>query len=536
MYVPSQAPEIRNARELHDYLQDELHQIARGFTEQDIIGLTPLGKEPGRVSDGIVVYADGAGWNPGSGSGPYVRRGGVWQHLIPPPPPVNNDGRINVMDFGATGDGLTDDIVEIQAAIDYAATFSDGVTRQGAIVYFPKGSYRITNQLVVNSLGLVIQGDGKKNTSLFLDNTAGNAIYFSTNIIGCGVRDILIVCGGNKSTVSVPQVMTSGYAIYADTGNHGFVVNNVAMSNCYNGIYLGGTNSTINKVITDTFYGQYIVNDVGGGSMIYGNQFDTPTAGVATWTSGFTAWTNSQVVAVGQIRSANGGWFICTQAGTTAAAGAGPTITGFFQDIVDGTAKWQFVCSTILQKILLVGTSSFVLANDISGPCVDAVVFGGNGTNYVAGNTIDASFGDAVVFSGAGQFNHLVDNYIGTTFTGRGVRDITVGTTPYNYVVGNNFNGTGKEAIIGLSPGWTIQRNNCFGVGNGGGGPFFGIVLGPNSTDSDVSHNYIPANGANGNISIAAGCVGHVILANRIAGMALGDLSGAVVKYVAGNI
>lgn len=534
-YVPAQVPEIRNTEELHDYVREELHQVSKALSGQEILGLEPLGKEPSRVSDGMVVYADGSGWDPGSGAGPYARIGGGWRALIPPP---NYDGRINVMDFGAVGTGepSTDDRGDIQDAIDYATTFTDGVTRQGAIVYLPKGSYRITSGLMVNSLGLIIQGDGRRNTTLFYDNTAGNAIYFGINNIGCGVRDILIVCGGNKSTVGVPQVMTGGYAIYADAGNHGFMVNDVGMSNCYNGIYLGGTNSTINKVITDTFYGQYIVNDVGGGSMIYGNQFDTPIAGVPSFGSGFTAWATSQVVAVNQIRFANGCWFICTQAGTTAASGAGPTITGFFQDIVDGSAKWQFICSTVLSKIALVGTSAFVLDNDISGPCVNIVVFGGNGTNYVAGNTMDAAFGDAVVFVGATQFNHLVDNYIGTTFTGVGVKDITAASAPYNYVIGNNFNGTGKEAIIAKSVGWTIQRNNCFGVGNGGGGPFFGIVLAPTSTDNDVSHNYIPVNGANGNISIPLGCVGHIILANRIGGMALGDLSGAVVKYVAGNI
>jgi polygalacturonase len=45
---------------------------------------------------------------------------------------------VSVKDFGATGDGTTDDTAAIQLAIDYAAAFS---SVYGLTVEFPRGDY-----------------------------------------------------------------------------------------------------------------------------------------------------------------------------------------------------------------------------------------------------------------------------------------------------------------------------------------------------------------------------------------------------------
>jgi len=54
---------------------------------------------------------------------------------------ADNDGVFNVKDYGAVGDGSTDDTTEIQAAIDAANTAGGGV------VFFPPGTYRTTSTL-----------------------------------------------------------------------------------------------------------------------------------------------------------------------------------------------------------------------------------------------------------------------------------------------------------------------------------------------------------------------------------------------------
>lgn len=59
---------------------------------------------------------------------------------------------INVRDFGATGDGQTDDAPAIQAAIDS--------TRRGDWLIIPAGEYALSKRLVVSTQDLVFRGQG----------------------------------------------------------------------------------------------------------------------------------------------------------------------------------------------------------------------------------------------------------------------------------------------------------------------------------------------------------------------------------------
>ena len=92
-----------------------------------------------------VSVRDGAG-NTGTGSASFIiSTGGI--------------ASTNVKDYGAAGDGIADDTGEIQAAINSAPA--------GSIVYFPTGTYKVSNKLNVNkSLHLISdQGATIKQTS-----------------------------------------------------------------------------------------------------------------------------------------------------------------------------------------------------------------------------------------------------------------------------------------------------------------------------------------------------------------------------------
>jgi hypothetical protein len=74
---------------------------------------------------------------------------------------------INVKDFGATGNGTTDDTAAIQAAITTAPA--------GAAIYFPKGSYLAAKILITKSI--TIFGDGMDVTEwVYSLNTVGSAV------------------------------------------------------------------------------------------------------------------------------------------------------------------------------------------------------------------------------------------------------------------------------------------------------------------------------------------------------------------------
>lgn len=73
---------------------------------------------------------------------------------------------VSVLDFGAVGDGVTDDTAAIQACIDYAYSKAIAPTyNDQPVVYLPAGNYKITDSLVLNSYA-AIKGDGPYCTTI----------------------------------------------------------------------------------------------------------------------------------------------------------------------------------------------------------------------------------------------------------------------------------------------------------------------------------------------------------------------------------
>jgi hypothetical protein len=65
---------------------------------------------------------------------------------------------VNVKDFGAIGDGVADDTAAIQAAVNGSG---------GKAVYFPSGTYKISQALVISGSGVSLFGDGDSASTIF---------------------------------------------------------------------------------------------------------------------------------------------------------------------------------------------------------------------------------------------------------------------------------------------------------------------------------------------------------------------------------
>ena len=165
---------------------------------------------------------------------------------------------VSVMDFGAVGDGVTDDTVNIQAAIDSGVSKIFGV---------PGEIYKISSQLLININNVEIDF---QHAQLLLDDATGLKNHIK---LGDGVTQRTGIRLKNIAFAR-QQVATAGYAIDSDFigvvditgcriyGNNkiyngikirrGIIVNikDNYIDNCLNlGIYLEGTDATTNRTI-----------------------------------------------------------------------------------------------------------------------------------------------------------------------------------------------------------------------------------------------------------------------------------------------
>jgi len=88
-----------------------------------------------------------------------------------PLPTITN--RINIRDFGAVGNGTTDDSAAFQRAIDSA--------KPGQAVFVPSGAYRISNILYIRKANVVLQGQNQSSTVLSFDRSLAQITGKSTS-------------------------------------------------------------------------------------------------------------------------------------------------------------------------------------------------------------------------------------------------------------------------------------------------------------------------------------------------------------------
>lgn len=111
-------------------------------------------------------------------------------------------GWFNVKDFGAKGDGVTDDINAINAAIAACTAAGNG------IVWFPTSNYRVSAQ-VLNPANVELRGSGRNSSFItalgtFPINTPVVRLL-ATNVIGvaCRIRGMAVDCNNISGSTGI---------------------------------------------------------------------------------------------------------------------------------------------------------------------------------------------------------------------------------------------------------------------------------------------------------------------------------------------
>jgi Pectate lyase superfamily protein len=118
---------------------------------------------------------------------------------------------INVKDFGAVGDGVTDDTDAITGAIVYAYTYRRVAPGGGATVFFPRGTYRINRPpLEIGTTQFVVAGaDASAGVrSLTLDRVypwLQTGMFLNDIVSGAGISNAATIrVSGNTITFGAP--------------------------------------------------------------------------------------------------------------------------------------------------------------------------------------------------------------------------------------------------------------------------------------------------------------------------------------------
>jgi hypothetical protein len=161
---------------------------------------------------------------------------------------------LNVKEFGAKGDGVTDDTSAIQAALDAA---SGGSSSHPKIVFFPftptahpylTGGYVISAPLVITNNGVVLEGEWRGHIpggSLIRQTTPGDVLQISAAANGVEIRYLFFSGNGeNSSTGACIRVL----GVTSDLFLHHLV-----LCNAYDGIF---ANSIVNAEFSNIDFWQ----------------------------------------------------------------------------------------------------------------------------------------------------------------------------------------------------------------------------------------------------------------------------------------
>lgn len=152
-------------------------------------------------------------------------------------PDKQNLGFYNIRDFGAVGDGRTDDTIAIKSAMAFIAT------RNGGTLIFPEGNYIVTSPIALTS-GIVIQGTNGLETGASTNNLVKES---ASRITLVGANRALFRIGECTDKVTIKDI-----ELYANSDENTYAIEGV-------GAYISSQDFYFERVVFNKFYrGVYV--------------------------------------------------------------------------------------------------------------------------------------------------------------------------------------------------------------------------------------------------------------------------------------
>ena len=415
---------------------------------------------------------------------------GVWVELANS---IARTDSFNVKDYGATGDGVTNDTVAIQAALN-AATASPP-----SVVFFPQGTYVVSTQLSVGS-GTALTGYGA--TLFKAAGSTGHVIRVATGAVDVKVMGLTI--NGNKA---------------ANTSGHGIA---------FVGTLLSSQRLLVaDCTIINTYQSGIQINSCKEAKVVSNFIYDSARTGIEILNScEDVSITGNHVKRSGSANVAIAGLHILVSNNVLEDAGENPlaladNVTGYGE-----TNKYMVVNNNICKNggnhgIHLGGNDHVISNNHVYNPTHDGVFLGNEGgvlnliTGFtISGNrTVDCRRGVNLVncdkgtvsgnsISSSSQFGIYLDSCSGLAVTGNVIFDSTLKgirlTDSVDSIFSDNvINGNLQSGIESSGS----CSNNVFLGNNIKGNTLTGIVLGAGESNNYVNGNSIFGNTPRMNIS-----------------------------------
>lgn len=131
-----------------------------------------------------------------NGAGPYHV-----SDLVDSPPPVVVGGgygfyNVRLAPYNAAGDGVTDDTVAIQAAVD------DCVAAGGGVVFFPRGTYKVTSCIsILRGRGVTLQGVSRYASKIVGSGLGGDGVICPQSCRDTRIEHLYLDGGGTTGAI-----------------------------------------------------------------------------------------------------------------------------------------------------------------------------------------------------------------------------------------------------------------------------------------------------------------------------------------------